>query len=458
MNIFLGILLGLLVLTILITSHEFGHFLMARKAGVRVKEFGIGFPPRAIAWVRSQPEKGKKKGKWHRIAKENWKDEQNSLIFSLNWLPIGGFCAMDGESDDETRPGTFGSVNFWKKTKILFGGVTMNFLTAFILFVIVCLIGIPEIFDNQFTIKSDEIASADSAVTVTEVKEGSPAEKAGFQQGDYIISIKTQPVETRKYSVEECTRMGLNADGSDPCEDAQSAEKVTVFTSSDVINFNNAHAGETVIYTVKNAEDACPPCPENALCSTCPPENYRVLQVTLNPQDNTDGYLLGITMSRPSITRRYTWSAPIVAAGLTVQTTAETFKGLGQLVVNLVTGAARQVSTDESVRQEGKEQLEEAGENVSGIVGIIAGYFPNLISAGLTMILLFTAVISVSLACMNILPIPALDGGRWFMIFLCRLRHKKLSKEKEQGIVAKSFIALLILMAIITVLDIIKLF
>ena len=163
-------------------------------------------------------------------------------------------------------------------------------------------------------------------------------------------------------------------------------------------------------------------------------------------------------MSTGSATRRYTWSAPVVAAGLTVQTTAETFKGLGQLIVNLVTGAARQVSSDESVREEGKEQLAEAGENVSGIVGIIGGYFPHLLDAGLTMILLFTAVISISLACMNVLPIPALDGGRWFMIFLCRLRHKKLSKEKEQSIVTKSFVVLLILMAVITVMDIIKLF
>ena len=74
------------------------------------------------------------------------------------------------------------------------------------------------------------------------------------------------------------------------------------------------------------------------------------------------------------------------------------------------------------------------------------------------MIFLFMAIISISLACMNVLPIPALDGGRWFMIFLCRLRHKKLSKEKEQSIVTKAFIFLLILMAIITVMDIIKLF
>ena len=404
MNIFLGIVLSLLVLTFLITAHEFGHFIMARRSGVRVKEFGIGFPPRAICWVRSKPEKGQKKGKWHKIPKQDWKKEQNSLIFSLNWLPIGGFCAMDGESDDETRKGTFGSVSFWKKTKILFGGVMMNWLVAFLILTILCWTGLPDILDHQFTIKSDETISADAAVIVGEVKASSPAEAAGFQPADRLVS----------------------------------AGDTTIYTSSDVIDFNNAHAGQTVTYVVARED------------------TEETLTTTLN--ESGAEYLLGITMSSPSVSRRYTWSAPIVAAGITVQTTGETFKGLGKLVVDLVTGAARQVSSDASVREEGKEQLEYASNSVSGIVGIIGNYFPNLLSAGPTYIALFTAIISISLACMNVLPIPALDGGRWFMIFLCRLRHKKLSKEREQAIVAKSFIVLLILMAIITVLDIIKLF
>ena len=404
MNIFLGIVLGLLVLTFLITAHEFGHFIMARRSGVRVKEFGIGFPPRAICWVRSKPEKGQKKGKWHKIKREDWKKEQNSLIFSLNWLPIGGFCAMDGESDDETRKGTFGSVSFWKKTKILFGGAIMNWLVAFLILTILCWTGLPDILEHQFTIKSDETISADAAVIVGEVKASSPAEAAGFQPADRLVS----------------------------------AGDTTIYTSSDVIDFNNAHAGQTVTYVVARED------------------TEKTLTTTLN--ESGAEYLLGITMSSPSVSRRYTWSAPIVAAGITVQTTGETFKGLGQLVVDLVTGAARQVSSDASVREEGKEQLEYASNSVSGIVGIIGNYFPNLLSAGPTYIALFTAIISISLACMNVLPIPALDGGRWFMIFLCRLRHKKLSKEREQSIVAKSFVVLLILMAIITVLDIIKLF
>ena len=439
MNVVLGILLGLAVLTFLITAHEFGHFLMARRSGVRVKEFGIGFPPRAIAWVRSKPEKGKKKGKWRRIAKEDWQKEQNSIIFSLNWLPIGGFCAMDGESDDETRPGTFGSVNFWKKTRILFGGVMMNWLVAFFVLTILCWTGLPEMFNHQFTIKSDDHISAESPVTVGLVKDNSPAKLSGFKANDRILAVDGQ--------------------------------KVT--TPSDIIDYNASHAGETVAYTVERSypQEYTADCKAqfetnideyNECLNVCQPfiendESYTItIEATLNSADAE--YLLGIVMSSPTTIHRYTWSAPVVAAGVTVQTTFETFKGLGKLVVDLVTGAARQVSSNESVREEGKEQLVDASNSVSGIVGIVANYFPNLLSAGFTYIALFIAVISISLACMNVLPIPALDGGRWFMIFIARLRHKKLSKEREQAILTKAVIFLLVLMALITVLDIIKLF
>ncbi len=453
MNIVLGIVVGLLVLTFLITAHELGHFMMARHSGVRVKEFGIGFPPRAIAWVRTKPEKGKKKGKWKKIKRSDWEKEQDSLILSLNFLPIGGFCAMDGESDDETRKGTFGSVSFWKKTKILFGGVMMNWLVAFIILTILAWTGLPEIFSNQFSIKPDEILATDSSVQVGNVMENSPAKEAGFKSGDILVGVGPA-----SYSENLPTENTIELVGG---------KYQKIITTSDVIDFNKNHAGETVYYIVNRfdcVEKECSGLEESSDekrnciidCLEASESTLKTLEVTLNPADSE--YLLGITMSSPTVTRRYTWSAPIVGLGLTVQATGETFKGLGQLVVNLVTGVARQVSPDESVREEGKQQIADAGENVSGIVGIVGNYFPNLLSAGPTFIFLFMAIISISLACMNIIPIPALDGGRWFMIFLCRLRHKKLSKEKEQSIVAKSFIVLLLLMAIITVMDIIKLF
>lgn len=124
MNIVFGIIIGIVILMTLVVLHEFGHFIMARRNGVKVNEFGIGFPPRAIAWVKKPVEvekDGKKitKEKWVKIPKSDWDKPQDTLIFSLNYLPIGGFCSMDGESDADTRKGTFGAATFWGKTKIL---------------------------------------------------------------------------------------------------------------------------------------------------------------------------------------------------------------------------------------------------------------------------------------------------------------------------------------------------
>lgn len=430
MYIFLGIVVGLLCLMFLIVAHEFGHFITARKSGVRVKEFGIGFPPRVFAWLITKDKTGKRK--WQKLPKTDWEKDQKSLIFSINALPIGGFCAMDGESDSDTEPGTFGSVSYWKKTLILFGGVAMNWLIAFLILTALAWTGLPTILENQFTIKSDEHIKIVDPVTVTEVLKDSPADKAGFKEDDIIAYAS---------------------------EHAEDDDIYSVFSSQDVINFNDSHAGETVVYRIKRqiCDVQCikAPCP-CTIKGQEPTYTEHIIEATLNPADSD--YLLGITMNYGSLKTNYTWSAPIVGAGLTAQITGETFKGLGKLVVDLFTGAIHQVSPDATTRQEGREQVKTATEGVSGIVGIIGGYFPSLVQSGPSLVFLFMAVISISLACMNVLPIPALDGGRWFMITLARLRHKKLSKETEQNVVAKTFIFLLILMAVITVMDIIRLF
>ena len=150
MDIFIGVIVGLLVLMFLVTAHEFGHFIMARRNGVRVLEFGICFPPRLCAFVKDPKTK-----KWKRLPRKEWGKPQEGLIFSLNLLPIGGFCQMDGESAADSRKGTFGAASFWKKTKILFGGVMMNWLAAFVILTVLAWVGMPEFLDNQFTIAAD---------------------------------------------------------------------------------------------------------------------------------------------------------------------------------------------------------------------------------------------------------------------------------------------------------------
>jgi len=405
MNIIFGIIIGLLILMGLVVAHEFGHFIMARRNGVTVKEFGIGFPPRAIAWVRNPKwQKGDKtEKKWLRLSKSDWQKPQDTLIFSINWLPIGGFCSMDGESDADTRKGTFGAASFWGKTKILFGGVLMNWLVAAIILTVLAFTGMPQFLTNQFYLKNDAKMTGDG-VSVYSVVEDSPAATAGFQAGDRLLAV------------------GGNK----------------IFYPDDVTSFGAAHAGETVTYTV--GRDGA----------------EQELTATLNPAGSE--YALGVQMSYGQTFIRSTWSAPIVGIGTTLQLTSETFKGLGDLVWNLITGIGRQFSFNAEIREEGKADLATVGDSVSGPVGIVGVMFPAFVQAGATNLAFLAALISVSLACMNVLPIPALDGGRWLLIAIYKLRGKKLTKETEEKIVSRAFMVLLALIVIITVLDITKFF
>ena len=401
--------MGLVVLMTLVTLHEFGHFIMAKKNGVRVLEFGICFPPRMMAWVKDPKTK-----KWQCLPRKDWKKPQEGLVFSLNWLPIGGFCQMDGESAADTRKGTFGAASFWSKTKILFGGVMMNWLTAFVIFTVLAVVGMPEFLEGQFTVPADTRINQ-VPIEITNVAENSPASAASIEAGDKILAV------------------GENE----------------FYRTSEVNEYNQAHAGEEVTYKMQAKDNNC------RGKKTCDPTTgvYEE-KITLNPKEAD--YLLGVTMSATQTLAYSTWSAPIVGAGLTVQLTGETFRGLGNMVWSLISGIGSQFSADSGTREEGREAISSVGDSVSGPVGIIGQLFPAFTAAGPTNLAFLAALISVSLACMNVLPIPALDGGRWLLIAIYKLRKKKLTKETEEKIVSRAFMVLLVLIAIVTVLDIIR--
>ena len=403
MSVVLGILIGLFMLVFLVTAHEFGHFLMARRNGVEVEEFGICFPPRAIAWRKVD-------GKWRRLKKSEWDDAPGEgTILSLNWLPIGGFCQMKGESDADTKKGSFGKATYLRKTKILFGGVLMNWLVAFVLLTILAWVGMPHYLENQFQVSGDTTVVSLKNVTITEVKEGSPAEAAGLRVDDEIVSM-------RKVGSEEFHFV----------RDVDS-----------LLAFDDANAGEEV-YISYNRNG------KNTTAKT-----------KLNTADAE--YILGAGITGEAIYKS-TWSAPIVGLGLTAQITGETFKGVWQLIVNLFSGAIKSIIPNEEVRQSGAEELKSAGDSVSGPVGIVGVLFPVVLQNGGQALFFFVALISVSLACMNVLPIPALDGGRWLMITIARMRKKKLTKKVEERIVSRSFVVILIIALIVTILDVMRMF
>lgn len=371
MNIFL-ILLGFVLFVGLVVLHELGHFLVAKRNGVEVEEFGIGFPPRAKII-------GKK----------------NGTVYTLNWLPLGGFVKLKGEHDADTDPGTFGAASLWAKIQIMVAGVIVNAVTAFVLLTLIALAGMPQIIENQFTVESDT-KIVQREVLVGFVEPDSPAGKAGIKEQDELAAI------------------GLP---NGPKDNITSAEQLPDLTEK--------YAGQQVEIVVRNNNEARQ--------VTANLRNHDEVRESKNT-DDPKGYL-GIAPAE-YIVQRSTWSAPIVAAGFMKQITEATFKGLGTALGGLFKG-----------------DTEQASSQVSGIVGI--GYIIGKGSAlGLQFILLIIAIISLTLAIMNVLPIPALDGGRLFVTLLFRAIRQPLTERKEEWIHGTGFVLLMLLFILITIVDI----
>ena len=316
---------------------------------------------------------------------------------------------MKGESDADNAKGSFGKATYWRKTKILFGGVLANWLVAVLILTVLAWVGMPHYLENQFQVDGDTQVIALSNVKVTEVKEGSPAEDAGIKKDDELISIRK-----------------INSDGFYFIKDVNG-----------LLEYDKENAGEEVYITYNRGGKTI------------------TSQTKLNNIDAE--YILGAGVTGEAIYRS-TWSAPIVGVGLTFQITGETFKGLGQLFVNLFSGVFKQINPSEEVRQSGAEELKSAGDSVSGPIGIVGVLFPAVLQNGGAALFFFVALISVSLACMNVLPIPALDGGRWLMITIARLKRKRLTKKTEEKIVSRSFIVIIIIALIVTILDVMRIF
>jgi regulator of sigma E protease len=159
-----------------------------------------------------------------------------------------------------------------------------------------------------------------------------------------------------------------------------------------------------------------------------------------------------------SVLIKSTWSAPIVGVVTTAQFTAETINGLGGLVANLFKGLVYQLSSDKTVRDQAAADLNKVGDSVAGPIGILGTIFPAASSAGVTSVLSLTAIISLTLAVMNILPIPALDGGRWVTMTLFKVFKKSLTYEREEKIQAVGFYVLMGLIILVTIADVAKIF
>jgi len=378
MELIIGILVGLIILVLLVVVHELGHAIVAHRNGVVVEEFGIGFPPKA--W-------GKKL--------------KNGVLFTINWLPLGGFVKLQGENDSASKKGDYGAASFWVKTKILLAGVLVNWVVAAILLSVLAVSGLPKILPNQFTVPSDASIITEP-VKLMSLVDNYPAKDADFKVYDEILRFDGKEVKTQQQ----------------------------------LIDFTREYRGKTVkiVYSRGNVEAE--------------------KSVTLKNNDKAN---FGASLSQQERIKA-TWSAPIVGVATTGQFTWVTLQGLGDLVANFGKGLVLQLSPDAGVRKTGSENLETASSSVAGPIGILGVIFPSAREAGATELLFLTAIISLTLAVMNVLPIPALDGGRWFLMVLFRLRKKELTKEKEEKIVGISFMILMGLVVLVTIADVGKLF
>ena len=389
MSLIFGILIGLIILTILVALHELGHAIAATKNGVKLEEFGLGFPPNAFKF-KTKTDKILPKG----------------TPIAINWIPLGGYVKLQGEYDSDNKKGDYGAASFWAKTKILFAGVVMNWLTAMVLFMALAWIGLPKLLPNQFYIAEDAKISG-GEVIVTQIVEDLPAERAGIARGDQIVKINGEKIDNET----EISQIAKTNAG----------KKVEVEIKRD---------GKT---TTKNVEIRA-------------------------KNDDKKGYL-GLGSAKETEKIHATWSAPILGVTTTLQISAETFRSLGELLANTFTGIVQKFSSSAEVQQIANQKLESAGESMAGPLSILGILFPMASEAGLPTLILLTALISLSLACMNVLPIPVLDGGRWLMLFVSRkIFRKTLSKEQEEKIISYGVFAMLGLTVVVFILDILRIF
>ncbi|MBI2038365.1 MAG: site-2 protease family protein [Candidatus Nealsonbacteria bacterium] len=348
----LTILISFIALMGLLIIHEFGHFILAKKFGVKVEEFGVGYPPRLI---------GKKIGE---------------TIYSVNLLPFGAFVKMPGETEKSEDPGSFSRQPVGNRILIVLAGVISFWIVSAILFSIVFGIG-------TYVAISDAIDSnlVNLRVQITAIAKDSPAEKAGLKPGDTIINFT----------------------------------KV-----KDVQEFAEQYKGKEIVLTIERGKD--------------------VFDAKLTPRENPPSGqgAMGVALARMTF-QSYPWyKAPFKGIQATFNMTGAVIQGYGEAISKLF------------LRQP-------TGVTLTGPIGVFH-LFAQASQMGASYFFQFTGMVAIYIALFNLLPIPAVDGGKILFLLIEAVKRKPMNYKVEQNITAVFFGLLLLLMVFITVKDVIRIF
>lgn len=358
------VLLVVAILVLLIVTHELGHFIAAKLFGVRVDEFGIGYPPRAFLIARI-----------------------GETDYTLNWLPFGGFVRLFGEDEDALGKGSFARAHRGRQAIILFAGVAMNALVAWLLFSSALAIGVPRVVDES------SLQPASGRLMVADVIAGSPASVAGISAGDQILGLADQA----GVSDGDLTPAGVSAYVA-----KRGGQRITI---------SYVHAGATTSAALIPADAVIP--------------------------DEAARPALGVGLVEVSAVA-LPWPQALAEGFTDTKNAFETVcSSLYRLAVGALTGRA-----DIS--------------DVVGPVGLV-GAVNDAAQSGIGQVLALAGFIGVNLAVINLLPIPALDGGRIVIVALEALFRRRMSALAIQLVNTLGIALIIILMLAVTYNDIARL-
>lgn len=412
----------LFALVVVATIHEFGHFLFAKKFKMQVNEFAIGFGPKI------------------------WQKEYKGTMYSIRWIPLGGYCALEGEEGDSQNENAFSNKKPWQKALVLIAGVLFNAILAFILFITVAMS-----FDNFYSTKID-------GFTYSPLTNVSIVEQAGMKIGDEITHINGKKINMYKdISINDVK------DGKMTIDYIRGGQKQTVVIEDAIKKVNKIgvifKSNENTVTNVIDYIESGSPANKIGLKS-----GDKIIEVNSTQTNTSTDVIKQIQpLNQDKIMVKIDRNGEIFEKEIIPQTTD--YFSIGFMPTKIETNFFSRLYY--SVLDTGNIAGQIIGsyvdlfrgkvgvEQLSGIVGV--GEVVSKTSGVLEYINLL-AFISLAIGIANILPFPPLDGGKLVIVLIEKVTNKKVPP-KVEAIISYVGLALLIGLAVyVTFNDITRIF